>query len=122
MIDQSASKSATPLQLLSSVSAANTSAATGSGIDLQGYDGDLIITQNIGAVTGSITGKIVTSDNSNLTSSSDVVTFTAVSSANNVQAVGLRRSELKRYIGYVGTIVTGPALVSVTACASLKCF
>jgi hypothetical protein len=122
MIDQSASQSATPRILLSPVSAANTAAATGTGVDLQGYDGDLIVTQTVGAVTGSITGKIVTSDVSNLTSSTDLVSFTAVSAANNTQNVAIRRSACQRYIGYVGTVVTGPVLVSVTVSASLKVF
>lgn len=122
MIDQSASQSATPRILLSPVSAANTAAATGTSVDLQGYDGDLIVTQTVGAVTGSITGKIVTSDLSNLTSSTDLVSFTAVSAANNTQNVAIRRSSCQRYIGYVGTVVTGPVLVSATVSASLKVF
>lgn len=120
MIDQSASQSATPRILLSPVSAANTAAATGTSVDLQGYDGDLIVTQTIGAITGSITGKIVTSDASNLSGATDLVTFTAVSTANNTQNVALRRSSCQRYIGYVGTVVTGPVLVSATVSASLK--
>lgn len=122
MIDQNASQSATPRILLSPVSAANTAAATGTSVDLQGYDGDLIVTQTVGAVTGSITGKIVTSDLSNLTSSTDLVSFTAVSAANNTQNVAIRRSSCQRYIGYVGTVVTGPVLVSATVSASLKVF
>ena len=122
MIDQSASQSATPLRLLAPVSAANTAAATGTSVDLQGYDGDLIVTQNIGAITGSIAGKIVTSDASNLAGATDVVSFTSVTTANNTQNVAIRRSSVQRYIGYVGTVVTGPVLVSATVSASLKVF
>lgn len=103
--------------LLNPVSAANTAAATGSWIDVRGYtEGELAILQQVGAVTGSITGKIQDADDGSGTNAADVTgaTFTAVSSANNVQKIVLKAGSARRYIRYVGTIVTGPALVGVS--------
>ena len=110
-------QSLTTVQLLAPVAAAATANATGTGVDVSEYEGTLTFTQNIGVVTaGSITGKIVTSDNSNLTSSSDAGTFTAITTSNDpaVQSIHIECSKLKTYVGYVGTIVTGPAVVGVT--------
>lgn len=109
-----------PTQAVVPVSATNTAAATsGSGqwTDLSNYAGDVLVTQSIGAVTGSITGKMQVADDANGTNAVDVTgaVFTAVSAANNVQNISLNSDgTAKRYLGYVGTIVTGPALVSVT--------
>ena len=108
-------------QHIGPVSAANTAAATsGSGqwVDMSQYVGDVLFTQNVGAVTGSITGKLQMADDANGTNAADITgaTFMAVSSANNVQTYSLSaQGATKRYVGYVGTIVTGPALIAVTS-------
>ncbi len=113
-------------QLLSPASCANTAAATsGNGfwVDLAQFEGDILVTQSVGAVTGSITGKLQSADDANGTNAADIsgATFTAVSSANNVQSISLdANSTAKRYLGYVGTIVTGPALVGVVAHGTKK--
>lgn len=108
----------TAFSLLNSVSAAATANATGPGVSLvaSDYEGSIEITQNIGAVTGSITGKIQDSPDGS-TDWQDVAgaTFTAVSSANSVQRIRIGAQETRGHIRYVGTIVTGPALVGVTA-------
>lgn len=97
--------------------ASQASTVTGSAVQLTAsdYEGRIEITQNIGAVTGSITGKIQDSADGS-TGWADVAgaTFTAVSSANNTQRISLSPGETRGYIRYVGTIVTGPALVAVT--------
>lgn len=103
--------------MLNPVSAANTAAATSGWIDVLKYQqGELAFIQHVGAVTGSITGKIQDADDSGGTGAADVTgaAFTAVSSANNLQKLVLKAGMTKRYIRYVGTIVTGPALVSVS--------
>ena len=113
-------------QILNPASAANTAAATsGSGLwaDTQDLEGTLDVIQAVGAVTGSITGKLQVADDANGTGAADVTgaTFTAVSSANNVQSISVSKNALaKRYIGYVGTIVTGPAVVGVTVLGAKK--
>ena len=111
----------TGTSLIDAVSAANTAAATsGSGkwLDVRSYDGDILVTQQIGAVTGSITGKLQSATDANGTGAADITgaTFTAVSSANNTQTIVVDpKKVVGGFLGYVGTIVTGPALTSVVA-------
>lgn len=106
--------------LLASASCAATANATGAGVAAHEYEGTVEFIQNVGVVTGgSITGKIVTSDSSDLSGSSDVTfldgttTFTAVTTSNDpsTETKYANASSLKAYVGYVGTIVTGPAVV-----------
>jgi hypothetical protein len=111
-----------PAQLLAPASAANTAAATsGNGfwIDLQPFEGDILVTQSVGAVTaGSITGRLQCADDANGTNAVDIAgaIFPLVNTANSVLSLSLNsKSTAKRFVGYVGTIVTGPALVGVTA-------
>lgn len=118
--------SPTGTSLIDSVSAANTAAATsGSGkwLDVRTYEGDLIVTQQIGAVTGSITGKLQSATDANGTGAADITgaTYTAVSSANNTQSIVVDPKKVAGgFIGYVGTIVTGPALTSITVVGQKK--
>jgi hypothetical protein len=99
--------------LLNPASCANTAAATGAWVDASQFTGDVVITQHIGAVTGSIVGKIQHADDGSGTNAEDVTGggFASVSSANNLQKIVLRRQGLKPFIRYLGTITTGPALV-----------
>ena len=103
------------VKVINTVSAANTAAATSGWIDVRKYEGDLLFLQHIGAVTGSITGKIQDADDSSGTNSADVTgaTATAVSSANDAQKIVVPASSVRGWVRYVGTIVTGPALTSV---------
>lgn len=116
----------TVTSLIDSASAANTAAATsGSGkwLDVRTYEGDIIVTQQIGAVTGSITGKLQSASDANGTGAADITgyTYTLVNSANNSQAIVVdAKKVVGGFIGYVGTIVTGPALVSVVALGQKK--
>jgi hypothetical protein len=111
-----------PAQLLAPASAANTAAATsGNGfwIDLQPFEGDILVTQTVGAITaGSITGKLQCADDANGTNAVDIAgaVFPLVNTANSALSLSLSsKGTAKRYLGYVGTIVTGPAVVAVTA-------
>jgi len=112
--------------MLDSVSAANTAAATsGNGfwIDTQDLEGAIAVTLNVGAVTGSITGKLRTATDANGTGAADLTgaTFTAVSSSSSTQTIVVQKTQMTaRYLGFVGTIVTGPALVSVIALGCKK--
>ena len=78
----------TATALLAPASCAATANATGAGVAAHEYEGAVEFIQQVGVVTGgSITGKIVTSDNSDLSGSSDVTfldgttTFTAVTTS-----------------------------------------
>lgn len=116
----------TATSLIDAVSAANTAAATsGSGkwLDVRTYEGDIVVVQQIGAVTGSITGKLQSATDANGTGAADIsgYTYTAVSSANNTQTVVVDpKKVVGGFLGYVGTIATGPALVSVSAVGQKK--
>ena len=122
----SQASAATATSLIDAASCANTAAATsGSGkwLDVRPYDGEILVTQQIGAVTGSITGKLQSASDANGTGAADITgaTFTAVSSANNTQTYALDpKKVVGGFLGYVGTIVTGPALTSVTAAGKKK--
>jgi len=100
--------------LLPPASCANTAAATGSWIDVSQFTGDVVVTQHIGAVTGSIAGKIQHADDNSGTNVADVTGggFATVSSSNAIEKLVLRRQGLKPYVRYLGTITTGPVLAA----------
>lgn len=105
---------------VSALANATSQAATVTGAALNiaalDWDGNVEITQNIGAVTGSITGTIEESaDGSTGWLAVAGAAFTAVSAANNTQRIVIRAGATRGWIRYVGTIVTGPALAAVTA-------
>lgn len=104
----------TVVSLLTAVSAANTAAATGSGVDLQDYEGPVVITQNHGVSTGTLDGKIQDSaDNSSFADVSGLA-FTQETTTAGIQKLVVQSKQVRRYIKYVGTVVTGPQVVSVS--------
>ena len=119
MIPSNISSGVTTLQLLASVDAAATAnASTVTGIDVSELEGFLIVTQNVGILDGgTIVGTLITSAASNLSSPTTVGTFTSISTATDpaAQSISVELNKCQQYIGYVGTIVTGGALVGCTA-------
>jgi len=115
-------QAASAVKMVNTVSAANTAAATSGYIDARDYEGDIVILQYIGAVTGSITGKIQDATDNSGTGVADLAgaTFTAVSSANDLQKITIPAGSHRGWIRYVGTIVTGPALTAVCLLARPK--
>lgn len=117
MLNNEAS-AALSINLLSPVSAANTAAATGAWIDigttpLEGY---VMFTLNIGALTGSMTSLIQDADDGVGTNLATVANSTfAAAVTNTVQKVVVLRTGMRRFIRFIGTVVTGPVLLSVTA-------
>lgn len=106
---------ATTVSLLAAVSAANTAAATGTGVDLQDYEGPVVITQNHGISTGTLAGKIQDSaDNSSFADIVPAVNFAGETTTVGVQQVVIQSKQVRRYIRYLGTVVTGPQVVAVT--------
>jgi len=120
-----AADASTVSTLLAAISAANTAAATsGSGawMDTQPVDGKIIVIMSLGALTGSLAGKMQVADDANGTNAVDVsgATF-ATGVANTAQRLVVYADGLaKRYLGFVGTIVTGPVLIGVAAIACPK--
>jgi hypothetical protein len=124
MIPSSIAQGVTTLQLLAAVDAADTAAAsTATGLDVSGLEGFLIVTQNAGILdAGTLVGTVITSATSNLANPTTVGTFESVGTSTDVAAasIAIELNKCQQYIGYVGTIVTGGALVGVTAVGRAK--
>lgn len=111
---------ATSTSLLDAVSAANTAAATSGSakwLDVRPYDGEIMVTQNLGAVTGTIAGKLQYASDANGTGATDITGATfGTNTANSTSKVVVDpKAVIGGFLGYVGTIATGPSLVAVTA-------
>ena len=100
--------------LLASASCANTAAATGTGVDLQDYEGPVVIVQNHGVSTGTLDGKIQDSDNNSSFADVAGLTFTQSTTTADIKSLVVRSKQVRRYIKYVGTVVTGPQVVGVS--------
>lgn len=105
----------TGVNVLAAVSAANTAAATSTAVDLIDYEGPVLVVQNHGTGTGTLDGKIQDSADGS-TDWQDVsgLTFTQVTTTANTQKIAFNAKGVRRYVRYVGTIVTGPHLIGVT--------
>lgn len=104
----------TTVSLLTAVSAANTAAATGTGVDLLDYEGPVVIVQNHGVSTGTLDGKI--QDSADNSSFADVagLTFTQSTTTADIKSLVVQSKQVRRYIRYLGTVGTGPQVVSVS--------
>ena len=101
--------------LLSPVSAANTAAATSGWVDVRAAEGDILITVQTGAVTGSITWTVEDATDGSGTGGAGITPNEgafAAGAANQVQKRTLNGSAVRGWIRVVGTIVTGPSLVA----------
>lgn len=110
----------TMTSLIDAASCANTAAATsGSGkwLDVRAYDGEILAVQQLGAVTGTIAGKLQSASDANGTGAADITGYTfGTNTANSTSTVVVDPKKVTGgFLGYVGTIVTGPSLVSITA-------
>lgn len=112
----------TSVIVLNPVSAAATVNATSGWIDVRAYEGELVLIQQVGAVTGSITTTVEDATDGSGTGSAALTgyAFSAVSSANNIQKLVIPAGLPRGWIRTVGTIVTGPALVSHSLTARNK--
>jgi hypothetical protein len=94
--------------------ASNAASFNGTGVDLQDYNSPVLIVQNHGVSTGTLDGKIQDSaDNSNFADVSGAV-FAQSTTTADVKMLTITPGQVRRYVRYVGTIVTGPQVVSVT--------
>lgn len=114
-------QAATVTQVLTPGAKANTAAATSSWIDVRAYEGDLMITSQVGTVTaGSITPTIEDATDGSGTGAAAVTpnegAFTAVTTSNDplTEKRTINAGAVRGWIRYVGTIATGPADVAVT--------
>lgn len=114
--------STSPVVVLAPADCANTAAATSGWIDVRGYEGDIAFIQATGVVTdGTLVGKIQDATTSTGTGAADItgLAFASVGTDtdNDVQKLVIRASSTRGFVRYVGTIVTGPALVGVSMLA-----
>lgn len=121
----SQASASTATSLLDPVSAANTAAATSGAakwLDVRIYDGEFLVTQLIGAVTGTIAGKLQSASDTNGTGAADIAGYTfPTNTTNQSSTIAVDPKKVPGgFLGYVGTIVTGPVLVGVTAAAKKK--
>lgn len=103
--------------LLSPVSAANTAAATSGWVDVRDAQGDILFINQVGALTGSITWTIEHATDGSGTGSAAITPNEgayAAGAAAQVQKRTISAAACKGYVRCVGTIVTGPALVSAS--------
>lgn len=116
---------ATSTSLLDAVSAANTAAATSGSakwLDVRPYDGEIMVTLNLGAVTGTIAGKLQSASDTNGTGAADITGATfGTTGANSTTKITVDpKTVTGGFLGFVGTIATGPSLVSVVASGKKK--
>lgn len=98
-----------------SASASQASTVTGAAVDLIDYDTPVSIVQNHGTGTGTLDGKLQDSaDGSTGWADISGATFSQSTTTADCKSVALNPKSVKRYIRYVGTIVTGPQNVAVT--------
>jgi len=98
-----------------SAPASQASTVTGAAVDVRQYDAPLAITQDHGAGTGTLDGKIQDSADGS-TGWADVTgaTFAQSTTGADVKVIALDPQATRGYIRYVGTIVTGPQIVGVS--------
>src|SRR3954471_3725544 len=124
MLNSQAS-AATSTSLLRSVSAANTAAATSGSamwLDVRPYDGEIMVTMDLGAVTGTIAGKLQSATDANGTGAADITgaTFGTTLTNTTTKIVVDPKKVAGGFLGFVGTIATGPSLISVVASGKKK--
>lgn len=111
--------------LLNPISAANTAAATSGWVDVRGYEGDLVILAQLGALTGSLTWTVEDATDGSGTGGAGITPNEgafAAGAANQLQKRTLNTSAVRGWIRLVGTIVTGPALVGAALLSRPKNF
>lgn len=109
--------------LLNPVSAAATANATSAWVDVKAHEGDLVFSQHIGALTGSLTWTIEDATDGAGTGAAGIVPNEgafAAGAANQLQKRTVNAGATRGFVRCVGTIVTGPALVAASIIAHPK--
>jgi hypothetical protein len=104
------------VKLLDPVSAAATANATSGWIDVREGEGDIVFSNQVGALTGSITWTIEDATDGSGTGAAGITPNEgayAAGAANQIQKRTVNASAVRGWVRCVGTIVSGPALVAV---------
>jgi hypothetical protein len=117
----------TTLKVLNSVSAANTAAATSGWIAVAEYEGHIAVLINTGIITGTITYTFQTATDGSGTGAAAIVplggALTALTTSNDDGTPYIAFFDPRKLTGYIqviGTVVTGPALISYTVIGRKK--
>lgn len=108
-------QAAKPVKLLDPVSAAATVNATSAWVDVREAEGDIVFTNQVGALTGSITWTIEDATDGAGAGAAGITPNEGAYSAgaaNQIQKRTVNASAVRGWVRCVGTIVTGPALVA----------
>lgn len=108
-------QAAKTVKLLDPISAAATANATSAWIDVREAEGDIVFTNQLGAVTGSITWTIEDATDGAGSGAAGITPNEgayAAGAANQIQKRTLNASAVRGWVRCVGTIVTGPSLVA----------
>jgi len=108
-------QAASVVKLLDPVSAANTAAATSGWVDVRAAEGDIVFTNQVGAMTGSITWTIEDAIDGSGTDGAGITPNEgayAAGAANQIQKRTLNASAVRGWVRCVGTIGTGPSIVA----------
>jgi hypothetical protein len=118
----SAATSTSLLDALSAAATANATSGAGKWLDVRPYDGEIMVTLNLGAVTGTIAGKLQSATDANGTGAADIsgATFGTTGANSTTKIVIDPKAVPGGFLGFVGTIGTGPSLVSVVASGKKK--
>lgn len=118
----SAATSTSLLDALSAAATANATSGSGKWLDVRVYDGEILVVLNLGAVTGTIAGKLQSATDANGTGAADITgaTFGTTAANSTTKFVLDPKTVTGGFVGFVGTIVTGPSLVSVVASGKKK--
>lgn len=110
-------QAATPVKLLDPVSAAATANATSGWVDVRVAEGDIVFTNQVGALTGTLAWTIEDATDGSGTGAAGITpnegAYTA-GAANQIQKRTVGASAVRGFVRCVGTIVTGPALVAAS--------
>lgn len=101
--------------VLSAVSAANTAAATSAWLDVRRFEGDVQVLINLGAVTGTFTPTLEDATDGTGTGGAGFTPNEGALGAqtqNSVRKLTFKASSSRGFVRLVGTIGTGPSLVS----------
>ncbi len=112
------SRAATAVTVLPAVAAADTAAATSGWIDVRKYKGVIKFVVNTGTITGSVAGKLQGATDSGGSGAADITgaTHTSISTASQIREI-LLPATTAPYVKYIGTVTTGPVVISVTLVA-----
>jgi hypothetical protein len=112
--------SLTRTKLIASVSAANTAAATSAWTQVAGYDGEVAVEISVGIITGTLDLTFSTNDAASDTGATAIVpidgALAQVTTSNDdaVYTAIFPAKALRGYLKVIGTVGTGPALISYT--------